>query len=628
MQIPTIIFFVILVLCMPNFVYSTLVASGTSDSGFCGGIEDFCSTCMGYLVMITTFGLGIACLCIVSSAGQMNYLADNDSALALTLLGAITLGGSCLCCVCTIGLREMECCKKGDSSDGAGVINVLQGFAMAIGFVIVAIVGGPFFLFCYACKTIGELRQARRRERDPSTQGVPVHVVERLPDGLNTFNSAATTVCCDFCGMSSTDPTTLFFRQTGGTSIACPECYRTRVPRYGESGQRPFVQDTQARVLYWRRHHGVEVPTSMPHYELMRDNLTIGGPDPRKPQWSLQRGLSFLAPNEYICPISLSVMSDPVKIEQSGISYEREAIATWLRSHPYTDPKTNISHQPVRLTFVTNEALLDEIRTWATAEDQLDSLKALGISRQASAASSSSGLAVDMAEPDAAPAGDDDTAAAAAPADAEDAAMEAEEDEGAPLRRALLEMGMPYEQFASLDMPALRALHAEWLEVTEAAREELEAIAAMPESARDERQRSSAAERRAQTVAAAAGEATSTSDTTTGALGGGGGPPPLIQVRSLSAGNLRASQRNRSSSSSGGLLGGPPQSGGGGGGLRGRLASLGSSSRALQGQTMREERLARFEAGEGIDIEMAAAPVADEAQQPEVVVETSAAERV
>ena len=66
----------------------------------------------------------------------------------------------------------------------------------------------------------------------------------------------------------------------------------------------------------------------------------------------------------------------------------------------------------------------------------------------------------------------------------------------------------------------------------------------------------------------------------------------------------------------------------GGGGLRGRLASLGSSSRALQGQTMREERLARFEAGEGIDIEMAAAPVADEAQQPEVVVETSAAERV
>ena len=61
------------------------------------------------------------------------------------------------------------------------------------------------------------------------------------------------------------------------------------------------------------------------------------------PEWGLRRGLSFLAPNEYICPISLELMSDPVRVAQSAIAYERAPLEQWLSSHPRTDPKTNVT---------------------------------------------------------------------------------------------------------------------------------------------------------------------------------------------------------------------------------------------------------------------------------------------
>ena len=46
-------------------------------------------------------------------------------------------------------------------------------------------------------------------------------------------------------------------------------------------------------------------------------------------------------PEDYVCPISLMVMEDPVMIVQSGITYEREVIEEALRIHPCRDPKTN-----------------------------------------------------------------------------------------------------------------------------------------------------------------------------------------------------------------------------------------------------------------------------------------------
>ena len=97
-------------------------------------------------------------------------------------------------------------------------------------------------------------------------------------------------------------------------------------------------------------------------------------PAPPRPDWNLRRGLSDLAPNEFICPISLSVMTDPVKVKQSGISYDRANIREWLREHPRTDPKTNI-HYSTNLKYKSDKALLKEIREWQEQPETIEALE-------------------------------------------------------------------------------------------------------------------------------------------------------------------------------------------------------------------------------------------------------------
>ena len=94
------------------------------------------------------------------------------------------------------------------------------------------------------------------------------------------------------------------------------------------------------------------------------------------PEWGLRRGLSFLAPNEYICPISLELMSDPVRVAQSAIAYERAPLEQWLSSHPRTDPKTNVTFG-APLTFAADEALLAQILAWRTDGEQIAALEQL-----------------------------------------------------------------------------------------------------------------------------------------------------------------------------------------------------------------------------------------------------------
>ena len=60
------------------------------------------------------------------------------------------------------------------------------------------------------------------------------------------------------------------------------------------------------------------------------DNLTAGPAD----------AMELLAPNAYICPIKLEIMSDPVVLCATGITYDRDAIHLWLKKKR-TCPKTN-----------------------------------------------------------------------------------------------------------------------------------------------------------------------------------------------------------------------------------------------------------------------------------------------
>ena len=68
-----------------------------------------------------------------------------------------------------------------------------------------------------------------------------------------------------------------------------------------------------------------------------------------------------IAPTEFVCPLTLEVMRDPV-VSRYGQSYEREAILQWLASGNVTCPMTR---QPLRMSnLITNQQLRLKIRRW------------------------------------------------------------------------------------------------------------------------------------------------------------------------------------------------------------------------------------------------------------------------
>ncbi|XP_015893053.3 U-box domain-containing protein 15 isoform X1 [Ziziphus jujuba] len=76
---------------------------------------------------------------------------------------------------------------------------------------------------------------------------------------------------------------------------------------------------------------------------------------------TLQRCQSSLIPHEFLCPITLEIMTDPV-IVASGQTYERASIQKWLFSNHRTCPKTG---KPLEhLSLAPNFALKNLIRQW------------------------------------------------------------------------------------------------------------------------------------------------------------------------------------------------------------------------------------------------------------------------
>ena len=64
-------------------------------------------------------------------------------------------------------------------------------------------------------------------------------------------------------------------------------------------------------------------------------------------------------PSQYLDPLSLEIMVDPVDAED-GHTYDRERIGAWLE-RKQTSP---ITHQPMGPALVPNAALEAEIRGW------------------------------------------------------------------------------------------------------------------------------------------------------------------------------------------------------------------------------------------------------------------------
>ncbi|KAH7846805.1 hypothetical protein Vadar_018402 [Vaccinium darrowii] len=82
--------------------------------------------------------------------------------------------------------------------------------------------------------------------------------------------------------------------------------------------------------------------------------------DPAVPK-ALAKCPSLAIPNEFLCPITLEIMSDPV-IVATGQTYERESIQKWLDSDHRTCPKTGQSL--AHLSLAPNFALRNLILQW------------------------------------------------------------------------------------------------------------------------------------------------------------------------------------------------------------------------------------------------------------------------
>uniref|UniRef100_A0A7N0V036 RING-type E3 ubiquitin transferase n=1 Tax=Kalanchoe fedtschenkoi TaxID=63787 RepID=A0A7N0V036_KALFE len=79
---------------------------------------------------------------------------------------------------------------------------------------------------------------------------------------------------------------------------------------------------------------------------------------------SFQRCPSLIIPDEFLCPITLEIMTDPV-IVATGQTYERESIQKWLDANHRTCPKTGqvLAH----VSLAPNYAIRNLILQWCEA---------------------------------------------------------------------------------------------------------------------------------------------------------------------------------------------------------------------------------------------------------------------
>ncbi|CAN0927412.1 U-box domain-containing protein 15 [Linum grandiflorum] len=76
---------------------------------------------------------------------------------------------------------------------------------------------------------------------------------------------------------------------------------------------------------------------------------------------SLSKSPSLIIPHEFLCPITLEIMVDPVIIA-SGQTYERESIQKWLEANHMTCPKTRQTLE--NTSIAPNYALKNLIHQW------------------------------------------------------------------------------------------------------------------------------------------------------------------------------------------------------------------------------------------------------------------------
>ena len=293
-----------------------------------------------------------------SSNGTNATLPPDSFQASLGLcLGLSIPVGICLipCCLATLPMIT-EIIGTSDSSSNLGM-------ALA----------APYFLLVWCCSTVFALA------------AFVVGMVSILPTDTNDVNGIILTIlgavtlctpcicwvfhvvtngcCCDSDG--SVDCWQAFTGHGGFcdvfTACLCTPCTSRQMEQERERRRQEEANNDESR------------------YPFSNTNpFRGGGPTSRdgQPNWSLRRGLSFLAPNEFLCPVTLMLMDDPVTVVASGIDYERRAITEWLRLHPRRDPKTNVEFEH-DLSFEANLSLREQIKAWVSDPVQQAALVAL-----------------------------------------------------------------------------------------------------------------------------------------------------------------------------------------------------------------------------------------------------------
>ena len=77
----------------------------------------------------------------------------------------------------------------------------------------------------------------------------------------------------------------------------------------------------------------------------------------------LRQARAAAVPDEYICPITAEIMTDPVSTED-GFTYERAALTEWLRTKD-TSPKTGATLESKKL--IPNHLVRGMIRAFNEA---------------------------------------------------------------------------------------------------------------------------------------------------------------------------------------------------------------------------------------------------------------------
>jgi hypothetical protein len=110
----------------------------------------------------------------------------------------------------------------------------------------------------------------------------------------------------------------------------------------------------------------------------IRSRATVQEPEPEPQEEEFEFPSTF--PNDFMCPISYDIMTDPVILAGSGQTYERAAIEQWFRMGRRSCPTTkiNLSKAAAR-QLISNRALKnvieDFLKEWRAARGTSETKK-------------------------------------------------------------------------------------------------------------------------------------------------------------------------------------------------------------------------------------------------------------